>query len=125
MINWKRQRGWKEILQSKPVLMILGVVILLFIWSIFGFFGKMEQTAKNKQLMQDKVAALEQQKTKLSSDIQSLQTDQGKEKVFRENFGLAKEGEDMIVIVDDKSQPAAPAGANSSGFFGFLKSWFK
>lgn len=85
----------------------------------------MQETAKNKQIIEDKVAALEQQKAKLGTDIQSLQTDQGKEKVFRENFGLAKDGEDMIVIVDDKSQPAAGPNSNSSGFFGFLKGWFK
>lgn len=84
----------------------------------------MVETGKNKKIVEDKIIALQQQKEKLSSDISNLQTDQGKEKIFRENFGLAKNGEDMIVIVEDKNPPVAPQPA-ASGFFSFLKNLFK
>ena len=110
-------------MQSKAVLALLGVFILLFAWSVFGFWNKMQDTEKNKKIAEDKVASLEQQKEKLTSDINSLKTDQGKEKVFRENYGLAKEGEDEIVVVDDKNQTAPPQ--SSGGFWGFLKNLFK
>lgn len=84
----------------------------------------MQETEKNKKIIEDKVTALEQQKAKLSSDIDSLKTDQGKEKIFRENLGLAKEGEGEIVIVEDKNPPPTPVKP-SSGFWGFLKNIFK
>jgi hypothetical protein len=84
----------------------------------------MQETDKNKKIIEDKVASLEQQKTKLSSDIDSLKTDQGKEKIFRENLGLAKEGEGEIVIVEDKNLSTAPVKP-SSGFWSFLKNIFK
>ena len=80
----------------------------------------MQETEKNKKIAEDKVTTLEQQKEKLSADINDLSTTEGKEKLFRENFGLAKDGEDMIVIVEDKNPPVAPKPA-SSGFFSFLK----
>lgn len=112
-------------MHSKPVLILFGVFILIFSWSVFGFWNKMEETSKNKKIVEAKVALLKQQKEKLLSDINSLNTDEGKEKVFRENFGLAKEGEDMIVIVDDKNQPAAPKTNSSSSFLSKIKSWFK
>ena len=105
-------------------MVIFGVFILFFAWSVLGFWNKMAETGKNKKIAEDKVAALEKQKEKLTSDISSLKTDQGKEKIFRENYGLAKEGEDMIVVVDDKNAPAAPE-PNSGGFWGFLKNLFK
>jgi cell division protein FtsB len=112
-------------MQSKIVLALLGILILLFVWNILGLWNKMGETSKNKKIAGDKVAALKQQEEKLSSDINGLQTDQGKEKFFRENYGLAKEGEDEIVIVDDKNPPAVSPPALSSGFFSFLKSLFK
>jgi len=112
-------------MQSKPVLFILGVGILIFAWSVLGFWSKMQDTAKNKKIIEDKITALEQQKQKLSSDINNLNTDEGKEKIFRENFGLVKEGENEIVIVNDKNTIATPVQASSSGFFGFLKNLFK
>jgi len=125
MINFQRKRVWRNIVQSKPVLILLGVLILFFVWNILGFWNKMEETGKNKKMVEDKVAALKQQKEKLSSDINSLKTDQGKEKLFRENFGLAKEGENMIVVVEDKNPPATPKTASSSGFFSFFRNLFK
>ena len=84
----------------------------------------MQETEKNKKIAEDKVTTLEQQKEKLSADINDLSTTEGKEKLFRENFGLAKEGEDMIVIVEDKNPPVTPKPA-SSGFWSFLKNLFK
>jgi len=125
MINFQRKRVWRNIVQSKPVLILLGILILIFVWNILGFWSKMEETSKNKKTVEDKVVALKQQKEKLSSDINSLETDQGKEKLFRENFGLAKEGENMIVVVEDKNPPATPKTASSSGFFSFFRNLFK
>ena len=123
MRSFQQKRGWRNILQSKVFLVFLGICILFFAWSVLGFWTKMQETSKNKKIAEDKVASLQQQKEKLTSDINSLKTDQGKEKVFRENYGLAKDGEDIIVVVDDKNQTAAPV--NSGGFWGFLKNLFK
>jgi cell division protein FtsB len=124
MRNLQQKNGWRKILQSKPVLTVFGILILFFAYNILGFWNKMQETEKNKKTIEDKITVLEQQKEKLSSDIKSLNTDEGKEKLFRENFGLAKDGEDTIVIVEDKNPPVAPKPA-STGFFGFLKNIFK
>lgn len=109
-------------MQSKPVLILLGIVILIFAWSVLGFWNKMEQTSKNKKIVEAKVAELKQQKIKLSADINSLNTVEGKEKFFRENFGLAKEGEGMIVVVEDRN-PSQDPETTSPNFFSFLFFW--
>ncbi len=124
MVNFQRQRNGAQILQSKPVLIFFGIVILVFAWSVFGFWNKMQDTAQNKKIVEEKIAELQQQKVKLTADINNLNTDAGKEKIFRENYGLAKPGEDLIVVVEDKN--SADASKNSSsGFFSFLKNLFK
>ena len=103
----------------------MGILILFFAWNVFGFWNKMQETVKNKKIVEDKVVTLQNQKEKLESDINSLNTDEGKEKLFRENFGLAKEGEGVIMIIEDKNTPKIPLEANTGGFFSFFKNWFK
>ena len=125
MRNFQQKNVWRNIMQSKPVLIFLGLLILIIAWSVLGFWNKMGENNKSKKIAEDKVAELKQQKEKLNSDINSLKTAEGKEAVFRENFGLVKEGEDMIVIVEDKNKPQVPLEANTWGFFSFLKNWFK
>lgn len=122
MRNFNQRRLWRNIMQSKPVLVLLGVVILAFAWSVLGFWNKMQETQKNKQMAEAKVAELEQQKEKLLSDINNLNTIEGKERIFRENYGLAKEGEEVIIVVEDKNSVTAPA-KDSFGFFSFLFFW--
>lgn len=84
----------------------------------------MQDTEKNKKIAEEKITTLTSQEQKLTSDINNLNTDQGKEEVFRENFGLAKQGESEIVILDNNTPPSPPPSF-SSGFFGFLKNLFK
>lgn len=124
MRNFQEKRGIKAILQSKPALFLLGAIILAFAWSIIGLVGKAEDTVKNKNIAADKITELQKEQDKLSSDIQNLQTDQGKEAAVREKFGFGKPGEGMIVVVDDPNSSAG-AGAKQNGFFDFFKNFFK
>lgn len=112
-------------MQSKPVLALLGIVIVVFAWSVLKFWNKMRETERNKEIAEEKVEGLKQQKEKLVADIESLNTDEGKERIFRENFGLAKEGEEVIVVVENKNSPEPPNKSFTSGLFSFLKNLFK
>ena len=124
MRNFQQKRMWRNLVQSKPFLILFGIVLLIFSWNVFGFWNKMQETVKNKTIIEEKVAALKQQKEDISSEMNNLNTDQGKEKFFRENLGLAKEGEDMTIVIDDKNPPAVPKPA-SSGFFSFFTNWLR
>lgn len=125
MRNFQQKSKWKKLSQSNLALGALGVLLLFFAWNVFGLVGKMEDTVKNKKIAENKVADLQAQKTKLSSDVERLKTEGGVEETIRDKFGLVREGEDVIVIVDDKTPAPETQEANSSGFFSFFKNLFK
>ena len=112
-------------MQSKPFLIFFGVLILFFIFIMFGFMNKMEDTSKNRKIVEDKILELEKSKEKLNSEISKLKTEKGVEESIREKFGLAKEGENMILVVDEKNSLIEGKKTNSNGFFSFLKNLFK
>jgi cell division protein FtsB len=123
--NFQEKRSLKHILQSKPVLILLSIMVLVFAWSVLGLLGRMQETAQNKKIAEDKITELQKRKGSLSSEIDDLKTEQGVEENIREKFGLAKDGEGMIIIEDDKNQVATPPGAESNAFFSFFKNIFK
>lgn len=125
MRSFQKSGRLKRIIQSKTFLIFFGIVILAFIYSMFDFIGKMEETGKNRKIVEDKITELEKSKEKLNSDITKLKTEQGIEESIREKFGLAKEGENMILIIDDKNSSEIPKNTDSGGFFSFLKNLFK
>ncbi len=124
MRNFQDKHKWKHILESKTVLALLFIIVLIFAWSVFGFWWKMSETSKNKKLAEEKVAELQKQKDKLTSDISELKTSEGVEANIRDKFGLAKDGEGLIVIVDDKKQDT-DGQASTGGFWSFFTNWFK
>ena len=125
MRSFQKKGKWKQITRSKIFLIFLGILILVFVFSVFSFMGKMEETSKNKKIVEDKIAELEKSKEKLNEDINKLKTDEGVEENIRKKFGLAKEGENMIMIIDDKNQTKTPKKDTSFNLFTTIESWFK
>jgi len=97
---------------------------MTFAWAVFRFMGKMQMTRENRMIAHSKVTQLREEEKKLSTDIAKLKTEEGVEESIREKFGFTKEGEGLIVIVNDKNKEEAPK-TESGGFFGFFKNWFK
>jgi hypothetical protein len=124
MRHFQRKKGWRVFLESWPVVGILLFMVLFFAWGVIGLLHKMEVTRQNKKNAEVRVAELELQKEQLTADIDKLNTPEGKEASIREKFGLAKEGEREIVIVEDPEAEAAKE-ESSSGFFSFFVNLFK
>ena len=124
MKSFQKRNKFRRILESKVFLVLLGILIVIFTFSVFGFLGKMQETAKNKKIVEDKIAELEKSQKAYSTDISSLKTDQGVEENIRKKFGLVKEGENMIMITDDNTSTPTQ-NTSSPGFFSFIKNWFK
>jgi hypothetical protein len=51
MRNFQKKRVWKNVMQSKPFLVILGIVALIFAWNVLGFWNKMEETKNNQKMV--------------------------------------------------------------------------
>ncbi|MSU44634.1 hypothetical protein EXS45_00405 [Candidatus Nomurabacteria bacterium] len=127
MKSFQQKRGFRNILHSRPVLMFLGILVFIFAWGVIGFMGKMQVTAENRKIAENKVVELKNQKENLSSEIAKLNTLEGKEASIRERFSVAKEGEGLIVVIDDKGESKV-INKSSENFFSFLffwKNWFK
>ncbi len=124
MKSFQQKKNFGHILQSRPVLVFLIVLIVFFAWGVWGLLGKMRTAIENKKLVENKVAELQKEKDKLSIDIAKLKTDSGVEENIRQKFGLVKEGEDMIIVVDDQNKPITEE-VKKNGFFSFFTNLFQ
>lgn len=128
MANFQDQKNksvFARILESWPMILLFSFFLFLMIFGVYDLFQNMQDTRKNRILAEDKIQELEERKVNLMTDIENLSTDEGKEKIFRENFGLGKEGEGVIVIVEDQSLANIENEESKSGFFSFFTNLFK
>ncbi|MEK7572437.1 MAG: septum formation initiator family protein [Patescibacteria group bacterium] len=125
MKKFQEKNKFRKIMQSKPVLILLSVVIVAFTLSVINLMNRMQNTARNRKIEENRITELTERQNKLSTDIANLKTEKGLEENIREKFGLVKEGEEMIVVVEDKEQNNTIKKTQSNGFFSFLKNIFK
>ena len=124
MRNFREKRKFARALESKPFLILLGILIVFSLWSLFGFWQKLAETVKKREMASEKVSALKENKVKLEADISKLQSDRGIEQVLRENYGLSKEGEGVIVVVEDQNKNLESKN-QKGGFWSFWQNWFQ
>lgn len=111
-------------MQSKPVLIFLVVLLLVSTWSLIRFSRKMAETEKNRNIALKKVSELREAKLKLEADIGKLGSERGVEEVLREDYGLVKEGEGMIIVVEDQSL-GVEGKKERGGFFSLFRNLFR
>ena len=95
-----RRREWRQGVLT-VVLLLLAVWLGSLIW---GLADKAFFVVKRAGETQAKYEELEARKAALEADVEALATPRGQDAAIREAFGVAREDEEVIVVV-----PPAPA----------------
>ena len=89
--------------------LIAGLLLVLLIWLLFLFWGifRKEETARHAaEDTRRQLAALEAREKTLQANIEDLRTERGQEASLRETYGVAKPGEEVIIVVPaDEGEP--------------------
>jgi cell division protein FtsB len=86
----------------------LVLVILGFLFLILGIARKEEVARHAVKDTQAQLATLDARKAVLQQNINDLSTNRGQEAVLRETYGVAKPGEEVIVVVPTKATLPPP-----------------
>lgn len=116
----KEKSGFWGSWQCNVLLLVASLVIF------YGFIGSMSKysLARDKYLdSEQELRDLEENKEKLEKSIQEVSSPFGEERVIRDRFNVVKEGESLVVIVDNEYEEKSESG-EENGFIYFIKSIF-
>ena len=92
------------------VLLLLVIAALSALWDVY----KKETESRTLRVQAEaQLYNLNMQQSHLSGEISRLQTARGKEEMLRENYEMAKQGENLIVIIDPPAAPPVVATSSS------------
>jgi len=110
-----------------PLALIILFLILFFV--VKGFFGVYQKYSFSKDELlksESELQLLKDKKEKIDHKIQNLETETGIEQEIRSKFDVAKEGERLIVIVEDEKEEIVVEEKGVFGnFFTTIKGWFQ
>ncbi len=105
MFDFHEKRKIRGVLYSKPVIGVILIVTLLLSYSVYGRYT----VARDMQdKLEAKRASLEELKGRasvLESKVEYLEDERGIEEELRNRFDVAREGEQVIILLDaDRGQ---------------------
>ena len=122
----KRQQV-RKILFSLPVLIILGGITVSMAVTVWNIQEKAQITQDNLQKITETYEALHDREVELATSVEALNTPFGVESEIRDVYGLVKDGEEVIVIIDNKIKKEENNGIGietQEGFWGWVSKIF-
>ncbi len=102
---------------------LVGLLVLAALWLaslIWGLGAKAEVAWREAHDTKAQYAELESRRAKLQASLDALETPRGQDAAIREAFGVAKSGEEVIVVVP----PASSSATATPSFWARVWAWF-
>lgn len=102
MFEFHEKRKIKKILFSRGVLLLLFVLTTCMAYGAFSAYQKKEVASDRRSELTAELAVLEQRASELENDIEMLEDPRGIEAELRSRYEVGREGEEMIVLIEDE-----------------------
>jgi len=124
MKQFQNKKKIRSKIYSKTVLIILIILSLILVKAVYNIYMKELESRKVMEKTKVKLTELQNRQKKILNETQYLQSDLGLEEEIRSKFSVAKQGEEVIVIVPKEKEIAAPDPTWFESFSAKVKSWF-
>lgn len=119
----KHFRHAKKWLYGKVIILVLVVIAAFALNGTWEVYKKAKLARESRNEIQTELTKLTDRKNALTHDTELLKTDRGVEETMRQKFGVVKEGEEVVVVVDPID--GGDAGKTKpQGLWGWFKSLF-
>lgn len=101
MFDFHEKRKIRSIVYSKPVVAFLAFITIVLSFSVYHRYTVSEEMKHKLNIREDELHELEERATVLESKVQYLRDERGIEEELRNRFDVVKEGEQVIILVDE------------------------
>lgn len=117
MFDFYEKRKIRQWLYSWPTVVLLVMVVGVLGHGVWGVYQQARQTRINKDRQSTHLRELEGRESALQEEIDRLNTERGVEAEIRQKYEVAREGEQVIVIVDTPDTANSAGGKETGGFW--------
>lgn len=122
---FEQKRQNRKMLYSKVTLFGLCIFCGLLANGLFNMYGKARESLDRKNFSAKSLVQLEERENKLKNEIERLDSRTGLEEELRNRYSVAKEGERVIIIVEDPSGKRIAATTTEASFTEKAATWIK
>lgn len=102
MLDIQQKRRFRNIIYHRVTLIILFIIVVLVLHSTWRVYLKKEESVKLKETSSARLSELESRNVELDAKISKLNTTSGIEEEIRTKYSVAKDNENMVIIVREE-----------------------
>ncbi len=102
---------------------LLSLAIVWLLWLVWGIARKEEIARRAVADTRAELATLKERQGVLEGNLAELSTERGKEATLRQTYGVAKPGEEVIIVVPPKEATSTPVLPWWKKAFNWLGIW--
>jgi cell division protein FtsB len=125
MLEFQEKIKLRKFLYSRITLIVLLVILFFLVRAVWSVYQKQEMTRENLTRTTANFNNLQARQEMLSTEIERLKTESGKEQEIREKYGLVRPGEEVMVVVDKNNDAGPDAGSTKISFWQKIKDWLR
>ncbi len=104
MFDFHEKRKIQRILFSKPVIGLIFLIAVLLSFSVYDRYVVSKEMQAKLDARYAELKALELRAETLDTKVRYLEDERGVEEELRNRFDVAKEGEQVIILLDERSE---------------------
>jgi cell division protein FtsB len=125
MAAFQDRHFWKRVAYSRLTAIILGLAILGLGRTVWQIGWRSRAVDQERQRVAAELAELLERERALKQEIAALETDRGIEAAIRQKFPVVRDGERVIVVVEEEAAPQATTTPATTGWRGWLAGWLE
>ncbi len=102
MLDFQQKRKVRSLLYNRVTIGVLSLIVIVVLHSTWVVYRKKVESERIKQASLKNVESLRSRSGQLQEKIDRLATKQGIEEEVRSKFSVAKDDENMVIIVQDE-----------------------
>lgn len=107
MLDFQQKRKIRNMAYNRTTLIVLFILVLILGHSTWGVYSKKRSSERMKNVSFKNVEELRKKNKELTYKIERLDTVSGIEEEIRLKYNVAKDGESVVVIVDNEKKEVA------------------
>lgn len=102
MKEFQQERFARKLIYSKVTIIVLSILLLILLRATVSLYGKRSEIITERNKKEEELREGEARLREADKKKAFLESERGKEEYIRTTFPVAKEGEGVIIIYDDK-----------------------
>lgn len=105
MVQFGKKKKITDYIYTKPVIAVLFIVVVLLGRSVYARYMVERDMLQRRHVVEQEQIELRQRKEAMQEKVEYLEGDRGIEEEVRKRFDVAKEGEQVVILLgEDKEE---------------------